>query len=365
MKRLIRVWSVVFLLFFLIGCSKKGVEEKTPELKEPEENISQEAEQEEPEGEAEEVLLKIEDYYPLKENVQYIYEGEGNEYAGYHQYVDFMKDNRIQIRSNNGGTEDVRVLEIKDGQLVELLRRSETYFRENLLEKAEAGGEVLLKEPLTTGTEWVLTDGSKRYISDTEASVLTPSGEYTGIEVTTENENGTRTDYYVKDMGLVKSVFKSEGMEVTSALKEIKEDIQWSQNLTIYYPNIDDDMLYYTEKELSFSTNDVTRTKIEEAVKETGKEKAAVMISDNVKIKSLYLNQDNIVYVDFTEEFITEMNAGSGYESMILQSIVNTLGTYYGVEEVYLTVEGKPYSSGHIELLEGETFRVNKENVRD
>ena len=53
------------------------------------------------------------------------------------------------------------------------------------------------------------------------------------------------------------------------------------------------------------------------------------------------------------------MNAGSGYESMILQCITNTLGIYYGVTKVYLTVEDKPYSSGHIIMKKGQAFIVN------
>ena len=43
------------------------------------------------------------------------------------------------------------------------------------------------------------------------------------------------------------------------------------------------------------------------------------------------------------------MNAGAGGENLILQSIVNTFGNYYG-EKVYLTVDNKPYESGHIVL---------------
>jgi len=56
------------------------------------------------------------------------------------------------------------------------------------------------------------------------------------------------------------------------------------------------------------------------------------------------------------------MNAGSSYESLILQSITNTIGTYYGVDKVYITVEDKPYVSGHIEMKKGEFFTVNLTN---
>ncbi len=58
------------------------------------------------------------------------------------------------------------------------------------------------------------------------------------------------------------------------------------------------------------------------------------------------------------------MNAGAYYESMILQSITNTLGMYYGIEKIYITVDGNPYESGHIQKNEGEPFTINFENVK-
>jgi hypothetical protein len=57
------------------------------------------------------------------------------------------------------------------------------------------------------------------------------------------------------------------------------------------------------------------------------------------------------------------MNAGAGYELLILQSITNTLGNYYGAQKVYITMEGKPYESGHILMKKGETFKVNMDKV--
>ena len=57
------------------------------------------------------------------------------------------------------------------------------------------------------------------------------------------------------------------------------------------------------------------------------------------------------------------MNAGAGYELLILQSITNTLGDYYGVKEVNITIDGKLYESGHILMKKGETFKVNYDKV--
>ena len=69
-----------------------------------------------------------------------------------------------------------------------------------------------------------------------------------------------------------------------------------------------------------------------------------------------------MAYIDFSKVLLSEMNTGSGYESLILQSITNTVGTYYGVNKVYITIENKPYSSGHIEMKKGQFFTVNLTN---
>jgi hypothetical protein len=52
------------------------------------------------------------------------------------------------------------------------------------------------------------------------------------------------------------------------------------------------------------------------------------------------------------------MNAGAAYESMILQCIANTFGNYYHAESLILTIEGKPYESGHISMEEGQWIPV-------
>lgn len=55
-----------------------------------------------------------------------MYEGQGNEYASYTVFIEDISGNRVQLRSNNGGTKMVKVLENKDGELRILLLRSKT-----------------------------------------------------------------------------------------------------------------------------------------------------------------------------------------------------------------------------------------------
>jgi len=54
------------------------------------------------------------------------------------------------------------------------------------------------------------------------------------------------------------------------------------------------------------------------------------------------------------------MNAGVAFESYILRSVADTLGRYYDADEVYLTVNQKPYESGHVLMEVGETLKVDR-----
>ncbi len=305
--------------------------------------------------------LSIEDYYPIKENTRYLYEGSGNEYASYDTYIDYTSDGKFQQRVDNGGTVMANVFEIKDGKLTRKYSRGEAYYRENLLNKTDKDEEIILQEPLEKGTTWTLKDASTRTITNIDVEISTPSGDYKALEVTTEGENGQTVDYYAKNVGLVKTVFVYEDMEVTSTLSKIEENVPLIQNISFYYPNIDDGKYYFKNKEIQFHTNDITKQVLEKAYKEAvpAGHNVGKVLSEQAKINSLYLNQDNNVYIDLNSDFVTKMNAGAGYEQMILQSIANTFGQYYNAEKVYLTIDNDLYQSGHIELRKGEFLTVD------
>lgn len=306
--------------------------------------------------------LKIEDYFPLTENTKYSYEGEGNEFASYTVYIDFKTDNRIQTRTNNGGTESIRVLELKDGQLKELFFRGETYFRENFAINEYTDSKILLKEPLEEGNSWSSEENSTTTITSISKDIVTTQGNVNTIEVTTENSQGTTIEYYAKDKGLVKVINKGEGYEVNSTLTNIENNVPLIQTVTLFYPDIDGINLNTIDVQVNFNTNEDLKDVIGKTVKDLS---VYEIFSPNTKINELYFSQeDNSVHLDLSKEFVTEMNAGSGFEGMILTSIANTLGTYYGVQNIYLTIDGEPYESGHILLEEGEPITVDYSNIK-
>jgi len=352
MKKLLIMISLFLTLILLSSCANKDAVKPSEDTK----AIPAETKAE---------LHTIKNYYAYKDNTKYVYEGQGNEYASYSVFIDFKAGNRVQLRSNNGGTEMVKVLENKDGELRILLSREECYYRENLTQVAGSNMEILLKEPLALGTSWTLADNRKRSISNLEVDITTPLGIYKALEVTTEGKESKTLDYYAPNIGLVKSIFTSNGLEVSSVLSKLETNVPLTQTVIFYYPNAKVDKLTFVNKRLPFRTNDITKIIFENAFKDLPTGDVTKVLGPNVKIRSLYLNKDNSVYIDFSKELLSEMNAGSGYESLILQSITNTVGTYYGVDKVYITVEDNPYVSGHIEMKKGEFFTVNLTNSEE
>lgn len=304
--------------------------------------------------------LRVQDYFPIRENIHYVYQGQGNEFASFDVFIDFTTPTKVQQRINNGGTVTVDVIEAVDHELVKTMSRPETYYRENLLEKGNQE-EILLMEPIKVGTTWMLADARTRSITNLAAGVTTPYGNYQAIEVTT-TAAGRPTeqwlDYYVKDLGLVKSVFinTADGTEISSSLSSIEEGAVMTQNISFFYPNINDGKIYYQIRTVGFHTNDITRVTLATAYKENA---PFAVFSPNTKINSLYLNQDGMVYLDLSGDYLTEMNAGAELEAMMLQSIANTFGNYYGAERVLLTIDNQRYQSGHIALAPGEYLTVD------
>lgn len=371
MKKLQITVSVLLLSLLLCGCNRAKQNENnstavTPTAQ-PVVTLTPTVTPEDNKADAviDEKLLSAQDYFPLQADTEYIYAGEGNEFAAYNRYIDFidLTAKRLQTRTNNGGTETVRVIEVKDGKVAVVFTQNECYYRANFMDRTNQTEEILLMEPLTEGTQWTLPDGRKRYISNTKAPVETPYGSFEALEITTEETDGTTKDYYAVGIGLVKSVYEADQLRISSNLEQVNTNRAFTQNITVYYPDADE-KIYAEQVVLSFKTGDDIVLAIENAIKkETTKDTYLPLLSADTRINSLYLDEDNIVHVDFSKEFVTGMNVGAGYELLILQSVTNTLCNYYGATKVSITLDGKPYESGHILMREGEVLELNMENV--
>lgn len=372
MKKALIVLLIVFSVF-TVGCRDKGLtdgannsdinnESQNQDEKDNSAN-EQDKTNENNEGEkAEENVVSqysIKDLVGINANEKYNYAGENSEYAEYVRYVDYIDGNKYQIRINNGATEAVSVIEATDNELKIVFRRGVCDYRENFLNKPVKESEILIKAPLAKGTEWTLADGSKRYISSIDTKVSTDVGDFQCIEVTTENQNGQKDiQYYAPEAGLVKEIKDAENMKVTSTLAKVEKGVPLNQVIRFYYPDSNAEYMYYEDVTISFSTNDITKLTLQNKFRERG------MLKDSIGINSLYLNDDGMLYVDITKNFVAEMANGTAGEYFAIYDLVNTLGTYYGVDKVYLTLDGQNYESGHIAKYNGEYFSVDLSRIQ-
>lgn len=298
--------------------------------------------------------LSIQDYYPVEADAQFQYDGEGNEFAAYTKYIEFIDENtgRVQTRTQTGGTDTVRVLEIKDGTLSVVYTVNECYYRKNFLSMTQEEPEILLMEPLQVGTAWTLPDGRRRAISSTDTKVVTPYGTFQALEVTTEEENAVTKDYYAAGVGLVESLYESKeaaDMKVASMLSKVNKNTPFTQSLRIFYPD-SGEKINEVNTELSFHTGEEAKEKLEEQFLQKPSEDYLPLMSEGSRINELSVDSEGILNADLSSEFVNGMNLGAGYEQLVLQSLSDTLGGYFGVSKVRLTIDGRPYESGHIRL---------------
>lgn len=309
----------------------------------------------------------LSDYFPFRENVRMRYSGEGNEYAEFTTYTEYAENGAYQIRSSNPGTHSVAVFVMEDAAVKLVFFRGETYYRYKYTALREMD-ETVLREPIEEGNSWTLDDGAVRTITDVNADVEVPFGSFKALEVTTERDEDTVKEYYVAGIGLVKSVFipaEDASNAVISRLETVEEDSPFVQTVRTYYPDFNNDRLVYVETDLQLYTGDDVRDFFQEQFRTVPQGSGlSPLMSENASILGIFMDDGaGIATVNFSKEFVSEMNAGSSLEAMLLSSVANTVGQYLQTEKVAITLEGEPYASGHIVIDRGEYWTADWEGI--
>lgn len=374
MKRTIKLITVIsILLLFIAACDtiekENGKENETRTKIENNEGQNKSTVREKPIKRIDNKKtinnsIKVEDFVPFNKDTLYIYEGIGNEYAEQKAYIEFIEDNKVQVKMINPGTNTIRILEYKDGELREDYTESEFYHIENKLNVEGNSGSILLKEPLQLGNSWETLDGNIRSITGLNVKLDLPYEKLNTIEVTTELGNGiVQLDYYSVGLGHVASIYKDGEYEVKTLLEKIIKG-PLEENIRFYYPLEDGTGSVYKDKKIKFSTNDKIENILAEGFKNPENKTLINILSDDATINSLKLDKtNNIVRVDLNQNFLKENEKfGSTLEYDIIQNLVNTLGKYYEVDKVSITIDGKEYSSGHL-LLEPDDYFITTDDA--
>ena len=316
------------------------------------------------------VSQDLEVWFPKLEDTWLEYEGEGIEYASFTRYPQFAHDDTLQMIESTSETDVVTVYEYTEDEIREIFVRPETYFRDDIMDtglsSAQDDHEIILQLPIEAGHSWESPTGSVTEITDVEVEIDLPFGTFDAIELTREREGNTTVYYYADRIGLVERISNpgDDEMEIRSTLTELAENQPEEHSVTIFTLDDQATELQAVNTPIELYTNEPIRVALTEVLRGQAEGyDSLALIAESTEINYMYLGDDGIAYADFSVELIDDMNAGSGIESLIVQALVNTIGGYYNVEEVSLTVDDEPYSSGHLHREEGETWTVDHSQV--
>ena len=311
-----------------------------------------------------EAVNELEQWLPKTPDVERIYAGESNEYAEFSTYPQFITEDSIQFKNQNPGIISYHIYEYREDRIVETFTHHGGLMRDDFANTAKTsdseGEEIILKTPIEVGTQWEDRDGQSVEITATDLELAAPNGTVPGIEVTTttidqDGHEGKIYRYYGKDIGLVKEVTELSSdaeMTVTSTLTEYKPDTVEKIPFTLYALDYETlDQAIDIETELELKTNDPIRLALTDKLKEELDSEGTNLLPNDATINFMYLDDNNVVHVDFSEELATNMQAGASGESEILQRIVDTIANLYHAEAVNLSLDGGAYDKGgHVHI---------------
>lgn len=129
-----------------------------------------------------------------------------------------------------------------------------------------------------------------------------------------------------------------------------------------FYDAVNDNIVFYDDT-VEVIDKALT-TALVSALKHPTNDSVTPIIPETVPLKSAKLDKgNNLLTIDFPADFVSKLNLGSGPEASTIQAIVNTMGYNYKVDNVIITLDGKPYSSGHILMSESESFKVSLDDA--
>lgn len=299
-----------------------------------------------------EVVYNASDFVFDEQNKTLVYEGLGNEFADYEVFLEFTSNDSIQRRIMNPGTTSVEVLTINSDSIVRTFHQAERYYVYNNLDDVN-DNEIMLKDPIEVGTKWDVNDGT-REITEIGVEIFTDVKTYDAVEVKVVKNDMITLEYYAKDIGLIKSVFNPGPEEITSTLKEITTE-PLLVTIDLFYPGED----LINNSNISFETNDAFVNLLENEYKKEFQDVASPLTADT-DINNITIVED-VLYIDLSDDFVEETNAGADYEQLTIQSVVNTFGKFYDKNKIILTIDNGPYVSGHFEFDVDEILTPNYE----
>ena len=166
------------------------------------------------------------DFFPLTQGSRWEYAGEGNEYAPFVREIQYVNNDRAQLKDTNPGASSISIYRTTDKVVTRVFFEGEAYEDANFLNRPDEENTIILQAPLKVGTKWEAPNAIREIVA-IDAQVDTPVGLFEDcIKVEISFNESTSFEYYKNGIGLVKREFTSGNYTVTSTLEayNIKEN---------------------------------------------------------------------------------------------------------------------------------------------
>lgn len=305
-------------------------------------------------------ILLVDKFMPSKINQQITLTSKTN-YHNLKIITEFIEDSKVQLRQISDSTILIEHLELKDDGIYSVFTQEEMYESDNILNIKPNKNELILKSPLKVGTSWTGESGAEYKITSVDCKLETYAGNFNTIEVTSTHDNLTKKTYFAEGLGIIKIVLNESSGELISNLEifSLQESQYNPKEYRFYYYDVLSDKIVYTKQiipkyepeRMSFYMISKLKNPPNNLIPSVGK---TVKVNNIIAIPS-----KNFVAIDFSSNFVTDLNVGSSVENSIIQCIVNTFGYNFYASEVIITINGEPYSSGHISMEKNVPFKVD------
>lgn len=286
------------------------------------------------------------DYYPLIANRQVDLVGPAGDSSLILQYL-YEESGKAtaQLKQFNGDTSQLNVISITEDQITELYYSQDINYRENIIGLKNYVQRVILKAPLVLGNQWNST-GLQFEITAVDESRVINKQTRTVLDVTVSTGTEKILFTYAVGVGLVSNDVINPDGSLTNIvqLAQITDAAQDIYSVDFYFPSKAKEV-YLITQDVSFNTNDATKDKLTAVYKEIAKKQNYdPVIGEKTQIQFIF-SRDNIVHMDLNNAFIDFINATPALENQRLESLVDTICSFYKADGLILTINNQRYES--------------------
>lgn len=304
------------------------------------------------------IELNLVDYLPNKANQLKIMT---NGHQTVQQYVEFMDNNQaaMQVIEVSSDNTEHKWYRWNGQQIIWFASNNDPdYFNNQLAQYINQPNNqlVLLQAPLQVGATWIYDQTYQSKITAIYQTAQINDQTYTNvIEVTSQlAEDGVWKTYFAPEVGLLASVINDSPWVV----QQSTEDTSLLQPITVYESTqLHDNVAQMepVEHTLEWRTNSEPK-----GVWMALFQKLNWMTQENQLNQVVKLN-DQQAQVDFAPGIVNGMNQHPHQEYGVIPGIVKTIGAYYKVPYVQLTVSGTPLLPDYLMFPEQGMWQVDGE----